>query len=392
MRVTCRRRLPHGEADEDGATLVIAMIVMMILSTLSIALLARTLSVLGSVRSGQDFDAALAAADAGLSDALFKIDQSAPEDWTATGTVGAGQFAYTADKVSQTEYVVRSRGRVGRSNHAIAARITRTARFPYALFSQQNLTLDGRVGGRANFYSFDVATGTSSTEAVTVGSNGTTVCQGGAFPLGMRTRAFTGNKDCPNFAPLTNPEPITDVVAPTGATQSCPADGIFTGTVDGGGGIPYVCRRDVSFVGTVTVTNPPLIVYVLPDVDASGNLVIGADGKPIYHSVDMRGAVINSGGYSKNVQIYKAGDAAIHLDPGNTADTLTFSGILYAPQSTININGGKWWTGSIVTNEVRVNGTPNLKIGYDLDLRSYYGKDWKVSRYSEIPSSSPGVP
>lgn len=391
MRVTSRRQVHHGATGEEGATLVIAVIVMMILSTLSIAILARTLSVLGSVRAGQDFDAALAAADAGLSDALFKIDQSAPQDWTATGTVGAGQFTYSADKVSETEYVVRSRGAVGRSNHAIAARITRTARFPYALFSQQNLTLDGRVGGRSNFYSFDVVNGTS-TEPVTVGSNGTTVCQGGAFPAGMRTRAFTGNKDCPNFAPLTRTEPVTEVVAPTGATQACPADGVFTGTVDGGGGIPYVCRRDVSFVGTVTVTNPPLIVYVLPDVDASGNLIIGADGKPIYHSLDMRGAVINSNGYSKNVQIYKAGDAPIHLDAGNTSDTLTFSGILYAPQSTINFNGGKWWTGSVVTNEVRVNGTPNLKIGYDLDLRSYYGKDWKVNRYSEIPSSSPGVP
>ncbi|MBW3615078.1 MAG: hypothetical protein KY439_07195 [Actinobacteria bacterium] len=393
MRLTLGgwRRCDGDKAAEEGATLVIAVIVMMILSTLSIAILARTLSVLGSMRSGQDFDAALAAADAGLSDALFKIDQSAPPDWTATGVAGAGQFAYTADKVSETEYVVRSRGTVGRSNHAVAARVTRTARFPYALFSQQNLTLDGRVGGRSNFYSFDVVTGTS-TEAVNVGSNGTTVCQGGSFPTGLRTRAVAGNKDCPNFAPLSDPEPMTEVVAPTGATQPCPVDGVFTGTVDGGGGTPYVCRRDVSFVGTVTVTNPPLIVYVLPDVDASGNLVIGADGKPIYHSLDMRGAVVNSGGYSKNVQIYKAGDAPIHLDPGNTSDTLTFSGVLYAPQSSITINGGKWWTGSVMTNEVRVNGTPNLKIGYDLGLRNYYGKDWKVSRYSEIPSGSPGLP
>lgn len=379
-----------GRRNDEGATLVIAVIVMMILTTLSIAILARTLSALGGIRSGQDFDAALAAADAGLSDALFKIDQAAPATWTTSGTAGGGQFTYTAEKVSETEYVVRSRGTVGRSNHAVAARITRTARFPYALFSQQNLTLDGRVGGRSNFYTFDVVNGTS-TEPVTVGSNGTTVCQGGAFPLGLRTRALTGNKDCPNFAPLSNPEPMTDVVAPTGASQACPTDGIFTGVVDGGGGIPYVCRRDVSFVGTVTVTNPPLVIYVLPDVDASGNLVIGADGKPIYHSLNMD-AVINSGGYAKNVQIYKDGDAPIHLNPGNTSDTLTFSGILYAPQSTININGGKWWTGAVMANEVRVNGAPNLKIGYDLDLRNFYGQDWKVSRYSEIPSSSPGVP
>ncbi len=383
-------RVSRGEAGGDeGATLVIAVIVMTILSTLSIAILARTLSVLGSIRSGQDFDAALAAADSGLSDALFKIDQSAPEDFTTTGTAGAGQFAYTADKTSDTEYVVRSRGTVGRSNHAIAARVTRTARFPYALFTQQNLTLDGRVADRSNFYAFDVVTGVS-TAPVNVGSNGTVVCQGGSFPSGLVTKALTGNKDCPNFSPLTAPEPTPDVVAPTGPTQPCPS--VFTGTVDGAGGVPYVCRQDVSFVGTVSVVNPPLVVYVLPQVDADGNEVIGSDGLPIHHSLDMRDAVVNAGGYSKNVQIYKAGDAPILFDPGNTSSTLTFSGILYAPQSTIEINGGKWWTGSVVANEVRVNGTPNLTIGYDLDLQTYLGKDWKVSRYSEIPSSSPGLP
>ncbi len=385
-------RLSAGrDRGEEGATLVIAVIVMMILSTLSIAILARTLSVLGSVRSGQDFDAALAAADAGLSDALFKIDQSAPQDWTTTGSAGAGQFAYAADKVSDTEYVVRSRGTVGRSNHAIAARVTRTARFPYALFSNQNLTLDGRVGTRTNFYTFNVLTGISAAP-VTVGSNGTTVCQGGAFPAGLVTKSLTGNKDCPNYQSLTNPEPTPDVVAPTGPTRPCPVGGIFTGAVDGAAGVPYVCRQDVSFVGAVSVANPPLVVYILPQVDASGNVFMGADGKPVYHSLDMRGAVVNAGGYSRNVQIYKAGDAPILFDAGNTSSTLTFSGILYAPQSTIEINGGKWWTGSVVANEVRVNGTPNLTIGYDLDLQTYLGKDWKVSRYSEIPSGSPGLP
>lgn len=382
-----------GEAAEEGATLVIAVIVMMILSTLSIAILARTLSVLGSIRSGQDFDAALAAADAGLSDALFKIDQSAPPDWTSTGTAGAGQFAYTADKISDTEYVVRSRGTVGRSNHAIAARVTRTARFPYALFAQQNLTLNGRVGNTANFYAYDPATGTtSSTAPVAVGSNGTTVCQGGAFSVAMVSRGLTGNKDCPNFQQLTSPEPMAEVVAPTGTTQPCPTGGVFTGAVDGVAGVPYVCRQDVTFQGTVSVVNPPLEVYILPQVDADGNEVIGADGLPVHHSLDLRGSVVNSGGYSKNVQIYKAGDAPILLDPGNTSSTLTFSGIIYAPESTIEINGGKWWTGSVVVDEVRVNGTPNLSIGYDLDLKTYLGQDWKVSRYSEIPSSSPGLP
>ena len=69
--------------DEEGATLIVAMMVMLILATLSLAVLGRTLSSMSFIRHGQDYDAALAAADAGLSDALYKIDQSAPATWTA---------------------------------------------------------------------------------------------------------------------------------------------------------------------------------------------------------------------------------------------------------------------------------------------------------------------
>ena len=69
---------------EDGGTLIMAVLVMLILSTLSLAALTRTLSSLQSIRHGQDYDAALAAADAGLSDALYAIDQSAPETFART--------------------------------------------------------------------------------------------------------------------------------------------------------------------------------------------------------------------------------------------------------------------------------------------------------------------
>jgi hypothetical protein len=61
---------------------------------------------------------------------------------------------------------------------------------------------------------------------------------------------------------------------------------------------------------------------------------------------------------------------------------------MYAPESTVTINGGKYWVGSWTVNKLVVNGGPNINVGYDLDLQTYLGIDWKVSRYAEVPSAS----
>jgi Tfp pilus assembly protein PilX len=64
----------HRARSEHG-NMVVAVSVMMVLAMLSAAVVARTLAGLRSTRQGQDFSAALANADAGVSDALFRIDQ-----------------------------------------------------------------------------------------------------------------------------------------------------------------------------------------------------------------------------------------------------------------------------------------------------------------------------
>lgn len=375
-------RLVTNARDEDGSTLVTAMIVLVVLSTLSLAALTRTLSSLQSIRFGQDYDAALAVADAGLADATFEIDLGATprvarDTFGKEEAIGNGSFRYVAIKRDDASYDVYVVGRVGRSRHGIRAKVTRTPKFPYALFSNRDLVFDGNSD--ANIYSFD-ATSTRTGEAY-VGSNHQIVV-GSGKGAGDEQHYFApygGCSGCPKPVPhLEASEDVKPVTAPAGPTLECPASGTFSGQVDGGGGIPFVCRRDVVFSGAVSVTNGPLIVYVLP--------VAGTD-PPVHHSLDISAATVNVAGPSVDVQVFKAGSAPLVIGTGNTSHTMTFNGIMYAPESTVTVNGGKSWRGSWVVDALEVNGGPNIEIGYDLDTRAYYDRNWRTSRYEEIPSA-----
>ena len=366
--LTAPRRAPAaGIRSEDGATLVIAMLVMLVLSTLSLALVTRTLALLQSTRMSQDYQAALAEADAGLADALFKLDQfgsasPAPPAPSGERSTDTGSYRYATERVDDTTYIVRSRGSVGRSSHAISARVTRSVKFPFAIFSRQTLAINGSV-------KWPAAGG-----PLPIGSNATTTCNGTVAAGSLVTRA-TNNKDCPGFVPLGSPLPRLALAAPPLALP-CPPGGVFQGGISG----TYLCREDVAFVGVVDPTTS-LVIHILPSVDGE------------HHALDLGGATVNVAGPATDVQVYKDGTAPIVFDAGNTSDELSFRGVIYAPDSTFDIGGGgKSMMGSFTFNEVKLNGGPNFTIAYDPALTATLGNDWTMSRYAEISSSDPGLP
>lgn len=371
---------PTFERDEGG-TLVIAMLVMLILSTLSLAVLSRTLSSTAFIRHGQDYDAALAAADAGVSDALYKIDQTAPATWRHAATAGAGTFDYKAIKKSETEYEIRSIGTVGDSRHGVRAKVTRSAKYPYVLFSRQDLTLNGNT--TLDIYGFLTHDGPRTGDAH-IGSNSKIVVNSGqGAGTAQHYHAPNGGcVDCPNpVEHKEGPYELDPVVAPAGAS-ACPGTYdsatetyVIDGSVEAG---TYKCTKNVVFTGTVTVTGTgPFVLYLVP-----------ASATAPAPKLDISNAIINPTGESRDFQILKAGDGFLNVGDGNTSDTLTYNGIMYAPDSTVTINGGKYWTGSWTVNKLVVNGGPTIRIGYDLDLETYLGIDWKLSRYAEVSSAS----
>src|SRR5947207_7592007 len=117
-----RNFLNRSRRGERGNIIVI-MGVIMVLTCLSVAVVARTASGLHSTRQGQDFSSALANADAGLSDALFRIDQlgdgvastfcvGGNAACTVASVPGAPGVEYSARRVDDNTYNVLAKGLV----------------------------------------------------------------------------------------------------------------------------------------------------------------------------------------------------------------------------------------------------------------------------------------
>jgi hypothetical protein len=373
-----------AQRSDEGSALMIAVIVMMLLTTVTLATLTRTAATLAYVRNGQNFDAALAAADAGLSLAVFRIENGRLTSWEEAGVAGAGSFRFYAQAVSDTEFVVSSKGRVGSAMHGLQAKVRRDALYPFALFAYQSINISGGTAGNlANFYLVG-SVGTT----VDVGSNSMLTCSGPSAS-NLRFRSAGGFSGCPasQWTELNPKQPLLDLEPAPSPSYACPIGGLFSGIVDGHNGVPYVCRQDVRFSGVVGVINGPLKVYVLNSLKADGSV-----NPTACHTLDIGSAVINAGSPARQVQLFKEGDCALDVGNGNTANQLTFSGVLYAPDTVLKITGGKWFTGSIMVGQVKVSGGPNLVIGYDTDLLTYYGQKWRVSRFGEVPSSSIAFP
>ena len=442
-----KRLSPFTKRDDEGSTLILAVVVMLILTTLSIALQARTLSSLKFMRHAQDADAALAAADAGLAKAVYRIENGQTADWwedsddiqdpaypldTTKRKKVAPIYRFFAQRIGgasgapPTEFIVSVRGKHGEASKAIRALVTRDALFPYALFGYQGLTVDGSTD--VGNFTFSVSGALDSTNVgVRIGSNGMITCRG-SMATNLRFDSFGGFSGCPStqWTALEQKRPRLDIDPPPTPNRACPTDGKTFGStvnvdfsidvatkinaflqgnlfgavinaaqtaglttvslpvqvIDGTGG-PFVCRRSVTLEGIVMTTGTtPVQIYVLDT--ASGNCNTLDISNALLNSVAAAGTQLAK---ARMFQIYKDGDCALTVGTGNTSDTLSYNGILYAPDTIMTVNGGKQFQGSIMVGSMKINGGPNIIIKWDDDLKTYYGQKWRVSRYSEVSNS-----
>jgi hypothetical protein len=366
--------MPRRVGRNEQGSLVLAMGVLMVLTFLSLALLARSIATVRNVRHTQDFSAALAVADSGLSDALFEIDQGRSSTFSKTLALGPGSTTYTATYVDANTWTVRSQGTHTGIKHALQATVSREVAFPYAIFTDQDMTFNGNGG--QNITSYNSETGATNTHHAVIGSNHAITLHGGGG--GDEQVYYTPNgscSGCANGQQRQGPQTLATLTPPT-STQVCPAGGVFSGTVNGGGGLAYLCDTDVSFNGTVKVMNPPLTIYVTSD-----------------HSVSIADASVNTVTASgvgnpkgKDFRLYKAGNGEFNVGNGSHAGSVV--GVVYAPGSDVTINGGQAsFTGSLTLNQLRINGNPNFSMQYDDTIATITVGSWTVTDWREVPST-----
>jgi hypothetical protein len=392
-------------ARDEGGNIIVALLVIMLTTLLSMTVLARTLSALASVRQNQDFSASLAQADAAMSDALFRIDQFGANDISsfcvgnaskcAPSTVPAAPTAsYSAVKVDSNTFTVTALGDVNNRPHAIQATVVRTELYPFAIFGTGDVTFNGNGSGTIEA---TLPGGVlDPNRFADTGGNATVTCNSGANEGDQQVSYKDSWKGCPTQiagvgsyvpkdpvvasscpSPNTNVPPVPCV--PSSGVFPCPLLNTFgvLGVIAAGS---YLCTGSVTFSSLfpITITGAGAVkIYVIP---ASGT----AD-------VELASTTINDGGDPRNFAVYLAGAGTV--DMGNGSHNATITGTVWAPSANITNNGCKMFlTGALVIGTYTCNGGPNLTVNYDSRLQSLVGTNWSVANYTEIPSSQFSLP
>ena len=344
-------------SDERGS-LVIAMAVVLVLSGLSIAALARTVSALGSARVAQDTSAASAAADAGLADALYALDNGAvaaqgtfPQALgPASGAVGSATYRWTATATDARTVTIRSVGTANGRGHQVDATASRSSAWPWVVSTAGSFVLDGAatVSGR-------LASGGPMTLR-----NG---APGGDAQDLLRPGAACAGCAAPNV--VTHPVTFPTASIPTSPPPlPCPS---MTSPLAAG---TYLCTGDVSFATGEIDIGGPVVIYQENE----------PDGAPSRFS--FAGSNVNAGGTAADLIVHKIGPGRV--EPGSGR----FTGIIDAPAATLNSTGCAFrLTGALVLGSFSCatsGGGPQLRYAAD----SVPASTWVVGEYHDAPVGS----
>ena len=429
------RGLSERHEDERG-NLIIAMTIILVLVMLSSLLVARVMGNEEIILSRQKVYSGVTGADAGLSDALFRLDQGGsdvgtsgvfcynPSDSNCTVTAGSASpqlsgVRYIARTVPAgtrpsvaTEWIVQAIGNASTGFHgAVQETLTRSSKYPFALFGKQSLTFTGNSQG-GNFGTFipgapgtgsftPCSNTTASPPCLLLGSNGSISCTGPS-PTGVEGVIFAtgsggGSDSCGTPSSQSSVYQVPDPVVPPGA-QPCPYGGnLGTGyshpTVDPG---VYYCNSQVNISGSVQNSEPqngPVQIYIMTGSSASNFLSIAGNSQinttiP-FGSLNNGSAGPPSGSTMPDptsFQIFSNSDG--NLTSNGVSNGFIFAGILYAPDAYLTNNGCKSsFLGTVTINTYTCNGSPNLTFWYDSQLNYDFG-DYQVSGYQQINPSS----
>jgi hypothetical protein len=357
--------------NEDGS-LIIALAVILVLSGLSLAILARTVSALGSARLAQDSAAAVSAADTGVTDALYVLDHTSVTGSPITGGGPSFPFSWTASFTSPIDGTVVSTGTVNGRAHTVQVRVQRSVRWPWLLATSGSLVLDGTG---------TVATNDPSSPAV-LAAGGQMVLRDGATG-GSEQDLLGPGASCTGNGTTTLPASPCGAAVVLGSDVALPLPSAppsptlltpCTGITALSGPATYLCQGPVSFgPGPVTIGPGQVDLYVE-----------GAGGPA---SVSFAGATMSPAGGAVSFVVHVIGAGVIQ--PGDGAMAGSFTGVLDAPQATLSSNPCQFsLTGAADLASLDcVTGTGTGPVlTYDASLPGAYASSWQASSYGDATS------
>lgn len=432
------RQLIGRSRDDERGSLIIVISITMILVLISAALVAEVTGNQLNVLFRQNSSASTAAADAGLADALFRIDQGAPAEGNGTeffvssattcsadsrcvattvpGTPAGTTVSYVARLSNSNTWTIQAEATVGRSTTAVQEVLSRSVLYPFALFGNTGLNFNGNSTQAFGTYTYGGAPSATNPDTstadcvngvgpscVAIGSNGTIACNGS---LGSNVTAvyYTGgggvSGSCGTLSPVGTLYKLTVPTAPTsylpcpnggklGAAQ--PVNGTVAGVNSPLPGGTYLCsdtqlyiNGNLSVGGAVTIdvildsaTNTSWVNSGTPTVDITAGSYVNVD--PTFATLpDATMLTVNSNSTGT------VGDS--------NGQGYYYGGVLDAPNASLTGNGCKSvYYGAAIINTLTCNGGPHLAFYYDSALTGVYGP-WSETGYTQINPSSVTIP
>ncbi len=354
-RSICQRRWTEG-----GFVLVTFYMLLVMVITLTGALVAHAVAEVQATQRSQASLQALYLAESGVDWAITQLRQNST--WAGgTGAASSGNYTVTLANLPANRRRITV---LGTTNQGITASrsvesivlVAANPLFRYAMFGATSAPLHGQ--GMTDSYNssqgaYNPATAGSQGD---IGTNGVTA--GNISLHGNMTvkgNAYSGTGSNPNVVitmtdsdviigaklPLSQPEPMTPVTVPSGTNLgnlSIASDN--TVTLPGG---TYI-YDNISVSGRLQFTGPAK-VYV------NGTLTVVDNGK-----------VSASMNLPPNLLFFGAGSGAVSIGGSD------FYGGIYAPRSSISITDSISFYGSAIGNSV--NTTGNISFHYDLALQN----------------------
>lgn len=397
---------PDGQhrSDEQGSIIVAVMIIMIVV-LLSSALFVRVIGSSLLVLTRQDTSSSLAAAEAGIADALFRIDNGATATFCVSPTVSdcdhtpvpaapggsAPSVSYEATvNSSATTWTIDAVGSYRNMSSGVQQILTRTTKYPFALFGDSDLTFNGSAPAGFGTYDSGGAAGSENTSAaVSIGSNGTITCSGG---LGTNVTSYYvqgvggAGSSCGTSTPVTSTFPYTvPQVPPSPVPSACPVDTSGKVNVSSLLGGTYLCTTPITMPGNLSVTGP-VSLYIMLDpsmYNASTSALTIAGSADINYSPSP--AALPD---ATQLQIFSNSNGTI--GNSNGSGTYTFGGIIDAPNASLTGDGCKsTYYGALVINTFTCNGGGggHLQVYYQNQLHQLYGA-WVPSAYTQVAPSA----